>query len=134
MLQFQLEKPSVPDDQLQKYFAELDTDLDGKVSLAEYIRSIDGPADPNAVYNYGRTALMKSAACEHGWTSEDVQLLLKAGADPNAVDNVGHTALMKAAERWNAKDVQAPKVVQLLALNLSGVRYRRCKQSSCFPS
>merc|ERR1711865_246044 len=48
LLQFQLEKSSVPDDQLQKYFAELDTDLDGKVSLAEYIRSIDSPADPNA--------------------------------------------------------------------------------------
>ena len=39
MLQFQLEKP-LPDDQLQKYFAVLDTDFDGKVSLAEYIKSI----------------------------------------------------------------------------------------------
>merc|ERR1712166_1678919 len=39
MLLFQLEKP-LPDDQLQKYFAVLDTDLDGKVSLAEYIKSI----------------------------------------------------------------------------------------------
>merc|ERR1712166_1183504 len=39
MLLFQLEKP-LPDDQLKKYFAVLDTDLDGKVSLAEYIKSI----------------------------------------------------------------------------------------------
>jgi len=102
LLQFQLEKPSVPDYQLQKYFAELDTDLDGKVSLAEYIRSIDGPADPNAVDNDGCTALMQHADCGN---AEDVQLLLKAGADPNTADKKGITALMKAKAR---------KVVELL--------------------
>merc|ERR1711865_185179 len=41
LLQFQLEQPTVPAEQLKQYFAELDTDLDGKVSLAEYIASIE---------------------------------------------------------------------------------------------
>merc|ERR1711865_464336 len=41
LLKFQLEQSTVSAEQLKQYFAELDTDLDGKVSLAEYIASIE---------------------------------------------------------------------------------------------
>merc|ERR1712166_1583576 len=82
MLLFQLEKP-LPDDQLKKYFAVLDTDLDGKVSLAEYIKSIgwitnkegvmgavasDGRAleDASAELKNDKEVVM-AAIASHGW-------------------------------------------------------------------
>ena len=67
MLLFQLEKP-LPDDQLQKYFAVLDTDLDGKVSLAEYIASIEPPdPEPDSDEDAGTAAFRMYDRNGNGW-------------------------------------------------------------------
>ena len=57
-------------------------------------------ANPNAVDNYGKTALMSAAQKGH---AEVVKMLLSAGADVNAADNYDWTALMVAAELGHAK-------------------------------
>merc|ERR1712166_1250950 len=131
MLLFQLEKP-LPDDQLKKYFAVLDTDLDGKVSLAEYIKSIgwitnkegvmgavasDGTAlgDASAELKNDKEVVM-GAVASSGWALQFASDRLKA--DKEVV--MAAIASCGRALEFASKKLKADKEVVMAAVTSNG--------------
>lgn len=68
---------------------------------------LDAGTNPNVRDDYGRTALILTAACR-GW-AHIVELLLDRGADINAKDKQGWTVLMWAAYFNNTNAVKLLK-------------------------